>query len=553
MKIVIAVLLGFSLMTTGCAGCDDAAGEPIDDSTDMAFPDLNSIVDLSLDSQTDLIADADDLDISSDSDVVEDLGFDMEEDLPVGPRPFLEFLGVNVIEEGRIGSLAVADDGNGGWYTAVASAGRDLIFEPGAGEEIIDTSGLNRFRSVFAHFGQNGELLATHAFTEYAGGPLPGGTSQTQDIAMEASGQVLVAGEFGGSVRFGNTVWSTPQGNVGGAIATSYETYVVRIDPQTLGVSAIVRLNSPSPGFTNSASSIAAHDNGDFTIAGYFSSSVTFPGGTVLTAPSGVAGYMARFTSSGTLIWATAVGLSAHMQKVEDSVLVRFSYGASFELGGVTYAAPAEGERGFALARIDADGSAGWIVRMEGPGFGYMHAYTPGPEGKIYVGARLENARFVDIVDPPAFTQPSAILVVEAATGALELLSPERISQSDSEEIRMIALDDAGVLWALISFENELALQVRPRFGAVLDVGAGDVNLMLGYNTSDGTLLYAHLAATTDILSSTLMTWLPTSAQILLGGHYFYDLTLEPMSMTPSVLSNSTPGTQPDTLFIRYR
>ena len=133
------------------------------------------------------------------------------------------------------------------------------------------------------------------------------------------------------------------------------------------------------------------------------------------------------------------------------------------------------------------------------------------------------------------------------------LISPERLSQSDSEEIRMITVDDTGILWALVSFENEEVLRVEPRFGAAMDVGVGDVNLMLGYDSSDGSLLYAHLVAANGILSSTLMIWHASSAQILLGGHFFDDLLLEPMSSSPVTLSNSTPGTNPDTLFVRYR
>lgn len=542
MKIVLTVLFGISFLTSGCAGCDDAASEPNDGQTDMSIGDMAPAEDMSLDSGDDLGSDADVLDASNP---------DMEEDMPVGPRAALEFVGANVIEEGSSSSLAVADDGDGGWYVATASEGRDLVFEPGADQEIIDTSGLNGFRSVFAHYGQSGELLAARAFTEYAGGPLPGGTSRTRVIAVEASGQVLIAGEFGASVRFGNTVWSTPQGNVSGAISTSRETYLVRINPQTLSITPIFRLRSPSPGFSNSPSSIVAHSNGDFTIAGYFESSVTFPDGTVLTTSS-VAGYLARFSSNGTLLWVNKIGAFTGIEPLDDAALVRFQYVEAFELDGVSYSAPPQGERGFGLGRIEADGSVEWVIRVEEAGVGFLRASTPGLDGKLYIQARLENARFVDLENPPVFTQSSVILAVDASTGSLDVISPEKISQSDSEQIRMITMDDSGVLWAIVTLELEENLRVEPRFQAALDLGIGETNLMLGYDSADGSLLYARRVADNGILSAPVIKWLPSSAQILLGGHFYGEMLLEPASMSPVQLSNSTPPFS-DTLFVRYR
>lgn len=546
MKIVLTVLFGISLMTSGCAGCDDAASEPIDGQADMSIADMTPAEDMSPDSGADLGGDADNADVSNDL----DLNLDMEEDMPVGPRAALEFVGANVIEEGRDSSLAVADDGDGGWYVAIASAGRELVFEPGADQEIIDTSGLNGFQSVFAHYGQSGELLGARAFTEYAGGPLPGGSSQTRAIVVEASGQILIAGHFGGSVRFGNTVWSTQQGNIDGAISTSRESYVVRVDPQTLSISPIFRLRAPSPGFLNSVSSIVTHTNGDFTIAGSFTSSVTFPNGTVLT--SGRAGFVARFSSNGTLLWASKIGVAAVAEPVDDAVLVRFQYGEAFELDGVSYSAPPQDERGLGLARIEADGSVEWMIRVEEAGFGYLLAATPNIDGKLYLGARLENARFVDLENPPLITQSSVILAVDASTGSVDVISPEKIWQSDSEQIRTITMDDSGVIWAFVSLELVENLRVEPRFQAALDVEMGETNLMLGYDSADGSLLYAHQVAENGLLSAPVIKWLPSSAQILLGGHYFDDILLEPASMSPVPLSVSTPG-HSDTLFVRYR
>ena len=566
MSFRLFMILLASIHLSACASCEDGAGVPSQQdmesdvpNNDLGTPDsgLDHGFDLSPSDMTMSPDLADMAGEDSAGDLEEDIAPDMEE---VGPRLPLEFVSAHWVKDLRISSTFTVSDGQGGWYAAGSSAGWDVIFDPGLPSElIIDASGSNGFRSIFAHWDANGTLTKAIPFTEYAGGPRSGGTSETRAIGREVDGNLLISGVFYASVRFSNnTVWSTLQGDVGGAISTAGETYVVRMNPTTNELQNLVRVSTSSvTGLVAPIGLVVHPSSSDFAIGGRITNGATFPGGTTL---AGTGGFVARFEQDGTLRWAQKIGFDVvSLTTIQDeSLLVQFTYDASgFELGGMTYPGSGSNPRGHAVARLNSDGSLVWMVRMEGSSFGFVYWDKEVEGDRVYLALSPGTNQFVELPNAPTISEETRILVLNSATG--EVLEAESLAMIPDEvdDVQMLQMDEAGILWTYVSYSVDdepttQDYQVSPKFGPQLNLPMGGFyGVLMGLDTADFSIAYAYLASDQGYWHSPKSTRLSDG---MLFHHYFFDdVRLGPGSDSPRTFTNDPELNRPDHAFLRVR
>jgi len=226
------------------------------------------------------------------------------------------------------------------------------------------------------------ESIATNALYPYGG------------LAVNASGNVVVGGDFTGTVNF------NPSGRADNVSSgPGYAGFV--LDLNTNGnlqwVSPFVAENSSA--YSN-VLSVAQYGSGDIAVAGQYAGSVNFnPGRGVTTLPTIGGGYITELNSSGGLVWAEA------LQRGSTSGTVA-PWGLAVDSAGNIYAA---GSFGFSTIALDpADPSETWssggvggnifVVELSSAGTFGWGTSIEGSGGDVAFGIAVDTSGNVDVV-----------------------------------------------------------------------------------------------------------------------------------------------------------
>jgi outer membrane protein assembly factor BamB len=142
-----------------------------------------------------------------------------------------------------------------------------------------DLSAPTRRHVLVAKYDSAGNHLWSHAFGS--------GTadSTARSVAVDAGGNVIVAGRFGGTVAFGETPLTS--------LGTTQDAFVMTLSPDGAHLCSFGYGNDTE---TTYAEGVAADGNGDLRIVGHFLDPVDFGSGTVLPTELGkYAIYLLRY------------------------------------------------------------------------------------------------------------------------------------------------------------------------------------------------------------------------------------------------------------------
>jgi hypothetical protein len=192
--------------------------------------------------------------------------------------------GPGSIDEGR----AVAVDNNGNVFLAGGSGGTiDL------GGDIQGTAGQGL--AYVAKY----DLAGTYIWSEVFGNEW-GGTFYC--MAVDANGDVALAGQFEGNVDFGS-------GSQNYGAYPYHNTPVVKLsglDGHCVWTKRILATVNSTTG-NSSGAGVAMDRSGNVIVMGYFQNSCDFSGGS-LTSNGGYDGFVAKYSASGSYIWAERLG-----------------------------------------------------------------------------------------------------------------------------------------------------------------------------------------------------------------------------------------------------
>lgn len=242
-------------------------------------------------------------------------------------------------------AYAVAVDGAGNSVVAGTFAG-NLDF--GAGPVLSSAGGTDIF---VAKFNPDGAALWSKRFGDSAG------PQAASAVAIDAQGNVIVAGSFRGSINLGGQDLTTN----GGA-----DVFVAKLDASG---DHIWSKSSGSPS-DDEAHGVAVDANGDVYLTGHFRSSVVVGPNITLTSAGGEDAFLVKLDPSGKTLWGKSFGNSANQRAVgvaadaAGNVVVTGAFSGQIDFGKGPSSSAGSND-GF-VAKLDPTGAPLWARAFGG-------------------------------------------------------------------------------------------------------------------------------------------------------------------------------------------
>jgi hypothetical protein len=302
-----------------------------------------------------------------------------------------------------------------------------------------------------------------------------------RDVAVDSQGDVIVVGEFNGTIDFGGTLLTA---------AGDDDAFVVKL----AGDGTVIWAQSFGETTGNSnqrARTVAIGDQDRIIFSGDYGAEIGF-GGPVHSAVSVSDFYVAALNSDGSYAWSTSYGpVSAGLTTrlpidiiVDGSndVIVTGNFNGDIDFGANVVDDGSGTLRSTFVLKLDQDGSHLWSGAY-GVGTGTDHgmALASAPNGDVFV-----CGFFKESIDFGTFMTSAGgedIYVVRLDANGNELWS-KRFGDGADQRCTSLSLDADGQLWFAGSFGGDV------NFGGG-DISAADIDPFVVQLDTDGTFLSA--------------------------------------------------------------
>ncbi len=378
------------------------------------------------------------------------------------------------------------------------------------------------------------------------------GFDQVADLAADPDGSVYVTGTFSGSVDFDPGSGVTVLTSIGLAdiFLAKYSATGALVWADRIGGTA-----------ADSVTSLARDASGNLYIAGGFEGASDFdpgPGSQFLTSVGGEDGFVARFTSAGTLTWARRFGGTALDQVADVAVDAAGNVYAVGIFQGQADLLPAAGGQvvsngaepdGFLLA-LDPAGAARWAYPVGGVQSDAAAAVAVTSDGSVVVGGAFRG-----IAD---FHSGSPILQLTSAGGTDAFLAAytvagalrwgRAISGTSDEDVQSggLAADASGGVVVAGSFAGTTTFGTGAS-GTRTSLGANDWYLAAFDGAGTFQSVFAVGAAGIDVAPRIAMD---EGGNVLVTGGFQGTVDLDPGAGTRFLTSLATAGS--DAFAARY-
>lgn len=229
--------------------------------------------------------------------------------------------------------------------------------------------------------------IPTTTWAKSAGGT---GSDDGRGISYDAAGNIYVTGGFNGSATFGSTVLTSGGGR---------EMFIAKYDP----AGNVIWAKSGGSTGSDRGTAIITDANGNSYVTGYFdawSSSGTFGAQTVSTTSSTYDIFLAKYDSSGTCLWATAVEGNDDSDWPNDidldgnnNVYITGYYAGSADFGADTLNSGGSGSIGtnIFVAKYNSSGVNQWAIDAGGNHNDVGNGISVDAAGNIYATGYFRN------------------------------------------------------------------------------------------------------------------------------------------------------------------
>lgn len=323
-----------------------------------------------------------------------------------------------------------------------------------------------------AKFDTHGNLL----WVQQAGGP---GADAARSVAIAPDGAVVVTGTYSEAAAFSPDLTLSSSGGP--------DVFLAKYDAQGRLLWA---RSAGGPGRMDFAFKVAVDAQGNSYVAGLFDATAMFAQDISFTSTGDSDLFLAKYDSSGVLLWVKTAGGPGHDEAVGVSIGPDGNvYVAGIFAETATFAPDvtltSAGRWDLFFAKYDPDGNLLLLKGTGGPDFDEGYTALADRTGNIIVtGNFAGTVRFAPDVELTSVGGADSYLAKFDATGAL--IWARQVGGPAFDQIREIALDAAGNIYAGGRFQG--ATTVAP--GVTL-TSAGSNDVFVAKFNPSGTLLWA--------------------------------------------------------------
>ncbi|WP_169800629.1 DNRLRE domain-containing protein [Archangium gephyra] len=246
------------------------------------------------------------------------------------------------------------------------------------GGGVVLTGSTSGYAAFLAKFDAStgGALWATMlASTQWA---------QVHHIQKDASGNLIVLGQFQGNLTVGGTTLSNPEGTDG---------FVVKLDEASGAVLWLSHLNSNGSTYIYTP---VVDPSGNFIVSGEFYDNLTV-GGTTLSNPRGTDGFVVKLDgATGGLLWlshldsADVSHASTPVVDASGNLIVSGRFEGNLTVGGITLSSPT-GYDGFVVKLDGGSGARLWLVHLDSTRSTYSAPLVVEASGNLIVSDNFDG------------------------------------------------------------------------------------------------------------------------------------------------------------------
>ena len=278
--------------------------------------------------------------------------------------------------------LEIALDDAGNIYVAGRFEGT-TDFDPGPGVFNMTTPSVFSAMIFVVKLDNSGDFVWARSYGD-------GATEFLLDMSIDASGNVLMAGIFGGTIDFDPGPGMALTSSVG-ASSFAWDGFVVKWNSQGNfeWVSTFAGVN------TSETESVTTDAAGNVYCTGKFEGPVDFDPGSGVLEMTAVASdaFMVKLNSSGDLIWAKFIvgpngskGSSIRLDEDENIILAgEYTFTADFDPGANVFNLTSAGNFDVFVAKYTNDGNLIWAKSIGGPSVDNSPQLAIGPMGEAIV------------------------------------------------------------------------------------------------------------------------------------------------------------------------
>lgn len=266
-------------------------------------------------------------------------------------------------------------DASGNIYTIGSFSGQVTIYSANGSTQIIDTGSQYTSQTYILKFNTNGNLTWNQAFTN----------NETQDIALDPSGNVHIVGYFYGTLVLGSTTLVSSSG--------SWDIYAVKLNSSNGSVIWAFAEGGTSSDY---GYGIAVDGNANVYLTGLYNATASFgasPSLQSITSRGQSDIFISKYNSSGTLAWVRTSGstqgdqgdkVAVNSAGTEIYLAGRFGGTILFGTGLGSNSLTSAGSNDIVLAKYDGSGTIGFAIRAGGGNNDFVEGMTVETNGNLY-------------------------------------------------------------------------------------------------------------------------------------------------------------------------
>ena len=313
------------------------------------------------------------------------------------------------------------------------------------------------------------------------------GLDKSDDIAVDASGDVYMTGGFEGTVDFDPGSGTTNLTSTGGT-----DIFISKLDTD----GNLLWAKSLTGVDYEEAFAITVDPDGNVYTTGKFSGTADFDPGVgafnLIAANEDI--FVSKLDSNGNFIWAKQLGSGEGDSIAVDSTGNVYTTGfgtGDFDPGPGVFKLTSLGGDDIFISKLDSNGNFGWATGMTGNGNDFGSDIAVDPSGNVYTSGSFENT--VDFDPGPSIFNLNSAGFLDMFLSKLDtdgnLVWAKRTGGTGADYGLNIALDSTGNIYSTGRFRG--TVDFNPGAGILNLTSAGGFDIFLSKLDASGNLLWA--------------------------------------------------------------